>query len=171
LLAAAGAALPFAYSREVTEPGPANTNGVAGGGGGTPKAGGGALGRGFVSLDIEKWVGKSVYDTPLAKWIDGGADALPTEGLWVLWRWTCDHCARHLERLVHNPADVPFVTLIRLKEPHDTEANRAVFLMPEGGNVIHATCPDTVEYILTTPGELWIEGGVIVRAVEGAGDE
>jgi len=185
VLTLVGAVIPFVYSREVTEPGPAPSD-VSGpdettGGGGTPKGAGtgsgskgepkpkgGGLGRGFVSLDIEDWEGDFIGDTPLAKWIEGGVDALPLDGLWVLWRATCDHCAKHLEHLTMNPPDVPFITLVQLKEPQDTEANRVVFVMPEGGNVMHATCPDTVDYILTTPGEVWLEAGIVKKAVEGA---
>jgi hypothetical protein len=43
--------------------------------------------------------------------------------------------------------------------------------MPEGGHVVHASCPDSVDYLVTTPAELWLEGGVIVRAEEGVGVE
>jgi hypothetical protein len=111
-----------------------------------------------------------IYDTPLAKWVTGGAEALPPDGLWVIWRATCDHCAKHLEDLTYDPPDAPLITLIQLKEPHDTEANRVVHVMPEGGHVIHATCPDSVDYVLTTPAELWLEGGTIVKAVEAAGE-
>ncbi len=168
LFMALGAALPFLYSREVSAPPPPAAGGAAAGPAATgstpPKA---ALGRGFVEFDVESWVGKTIDATPLAQWVEGGIDALPFEGPWVLYRSTCDHCAKHLEHLAQNPPDAPFLTLVRLKEPHDTEANRVVQVLPEGDNVLHAACPDSVDYLLTTPGELWLEAGVIVRAEEG----
>jgi hypothetical protein len=164
LLAAVGAALPFALTREVSEPGP-EADGEESPAGKTP------IGRGYVSFPVESWVGQSVYDTPLAKWVTGGVEALPSEGLWIFYRWTCDHCAKHLEELTYQPPDTPFLTLILLKEPQDNEANKKVHVMPAGDHVIHASCPDKVDYILTTPAELWLEGGVIVKAVEGAGGE
>ena len=51
------------------------------------------LGRPWVQLDVTAWVGKDVWDTPLARWID--VTSLPLSGLWVLYRNTCDHCAAH----------------------------------------------------------------------------
>jgi hypothetical protein len=165
LLMAGGVALPFAQNREVgAPPVPAN-------GGAASAKPGGKVGRGYVVLDVEQWVGKTIDETPLAKCIEGGVEQLPFEGVWILWRMTCDHCARHFEHLAQTPPDAPFVTLVRLKEKQDTEANRQVTVLPEGDNVIQAQCPDTVDYLVTTPAELWLEGGVIVRAEEGVGDE
>jgi hypothetical protein len=162
VLMAAGVALPFALDREVTAP-PAP---AAGGDGPAPVAAA-PVGRGFVSLDVEEWVGKPIDETPLAQWIEGGVEELPFEGLWVLYRSTCDHCALHLEHLAQSPPETPFITLVRLKERHDTEANRKVAVLPEGDHVVAAACPATVDYVVTTPAEIWLEGGVVVRAEEG----
>lgn len=165
VLMAAGVALPFALDREVGAP-PAPAEGTA-----AAPVGRAKVGRGFVSFDVEEWVGKSIDETPLAQAIEGGIGELPFDGPWILWRSTCDHCAKHLEHLAQNPPDVPFITLVRLKERHDTEANRQVVVMPEGANVVQASCPDTIDYVVTTPAELWLEGGIIVRAEEGVGVE
>jgi len=156
-----GAALPWALDREVSQPRPANGGGLSVDG---PDTG---FGRGFVQFDLDEWEGKSIDETALADWIEQDIYSLPLDGLWVLWRWTCDHCAEHLEHLVLNPPDDPFITLVRLKEPHDTEANRVVFDMPVGDHVVSASCPDSVDYLITTPGELSLEAGVVTRAEEG----
>lgn len=166
LLAAGGVALPFALNRQVgAPPVPAD-----GGAAASAKLGA-KVGRGYVVLNVEEWVGQPIDATPLAKCIEGGIEQLPFEGVWILWRMTCDHCARHFEHLAQTPPDAPFITLVRLKEKQDTEANRQVTVLPEGDNVIQAQCPDTIDYLVQTPAELWLEGGVIVRAEEGVGDE
>ncbi len=56
----------------------------------------------WLELALEKWVGKDIWDTPLGKppldqYLD--VNKLPLDGLWVFWRQTCDHCAKHLEQL------------------------------------------------------------------------
>lgn len=124
------------------------------------------LGRSWVQLDVESWVGKDVWDTPLARWID--VTSLPLSGLWVLYRNTCDHCAAHLEHLADTEKGERFLTLVRLEEPADTEANRVVMRLPEGDFVQRASLPPTQDYVLTTPGELLLEDGRIVGAREGA---
>ena len=120
----------------------------------------------WLELDIENWVGRDIWDTPLAQHLD--VAQLPLDGLWVLYRNTCDHCATHLAELAETELGDRPVTLVRLMEPTDTEANRVVFAMPSHGLVQHAELPDTITYILTTPGDMVLEGGRIVSATEGA---
>ncbi len=122
----------------------------------------------FVVLDLKKMVGQSIEETDLGKWVEGGVHELPPDGLWILYRWTCEHCAAHLERLVANPTDQPFLVLVRLKEKGDAEANQKVFVLPSGPNVIQVSMPDTVKYVITTPGELVLQGGRILSAREAA---
>ncbi|MEM7309075.1 MAG: hypothetical protein AAF682_20495 [Planctomycetota bacterium] len=171
LVAAAGVAAPFVVDREAEAPPPASEPGEAGSGepGEDTEAGGGL--RGFVELDVEDWVGQSIYDTKLAQWMEGDVYSLPGDGMWVLWRWTCDHCADHLQQLADAPPDVPFLVLVRLKEPGDTDANQSVFVKPAGDNVLEASCPDTVDYLITTPGELMVEAGTVVSGEQGVGSE
>ncbi|NJN14503.1 MAG: hypothetical protein HC813_02415, partial [Planctomycetes bacterium] len=57
--------------------------------------------------------------------------------------------------------------LVRVREAHDSEENRAVYFLPEGPEVVHANLPDTVEYLIQTPAELVLEAGIIVSAKEG----
>ena len=58
-----------------------------------------------------------------------------------------------------------------MRESIDTEANRVVNLMPEGGFVQRIELPETTAYVITTPGELIVENGVIVSAQEGVGSD
>ena len=125
-------------------------------------------------LDVESWVGRDVWDTPLGEpplneHID--VRALPLDGLWVFWRHTCDHCAAHLAELARTETGERFVTLVQLREPHDTEANRVVHEMPAGDFVLHAALPDTINYVITTPAELLLAGGRVVAAQEAVSPE
>ena len=85
----------------------------------------------------------------------------------MLYRWTCEHCADHLEEMVRNPPNAFFIVLVRMHEKHDNDENRMVYSMPEGEHVIHANMPASVEYVITTPGEIWVENGIITKASEG----
>jgi hypothetical protein len=143
------------------------------------EAGGGALApvaglRSYQALDVERWVGKDIWDTPLAspplsEHLD--VNMLPPDGLWVLYRWTCDHCKEHLAALAESEHGERMVVLLRLVEPLDTPENRVVVEMPSGDFVVHAELPPDFDYVITTPGELLLEGGRIVRAVENASAE
>ena len=118
-------------------------------------------GRRFVDLAIEDWVDSDVWSTELASWID--FDVLPLDGLFVLYRQTCDVCAEHLIQLAMSPLERPLV-LIQVREPHDSPENAAVTILPEGPLVTRVELPPDVEYLLTTPADFLVEGGVIKHA-------
>ncbi|MBI1851005.1 MAG: hypothetical protein HYR85_11735 [Planctomycetes bacterium] len=145
------AALPWFFDREATQPG----------------VKGGAL-KGFVALDLAKMVGKNIDETEIAKWMKGDVHELPPDGTWILWRWTCEHCAEHLEKLALHPPDTPALVLVRLEETGDNEKNKKVFVLPTGPNVLQASLRDDVTYVITTPGELVLENGIIVAGREAA---
>jgi hypothetical protein len=120
-------------------------------------------------LPVEKWIGKDVWDTalgqpPLNEYID--VQKLPLDGLWVFWRQTCEHCAKHLAHMAANEHGERLITLIQLEEPNDTLANRVVNAMPDGNFVQHARLPPSISYVLQTPAEIQLEGGKIVAARE-----
>ena len=154
-LAAVGLGLPWLFDREVKQ--------------GEVVAEGKTAENPWILLDIEKWKGKDVFDTPLAqeplnKYID--VNALPLEGLWVFWRATCDHCATHLKHLAETEDGSRLITLIQLEEAHDTLANTVVAARPSGGFVSEARLPPSISYVLATPGEMVLELGKIVDAKE-----
>ncbi len=130
--------------------------------------------RPYVSLDLKTWVGRDVWDTPLgAPPLSAYTDvnALPLDGLWIFYRWTCDHCRAHLEALAESEHGERMIVLIRLAEPIDSAENRVVHVIPSGDFVVQAELPDTYDYAITTPGELLLAGGRIVRAMEAATPE
>lgn len=183
VLSIAGILLPFLYDREVdlsdltdktgtqtkTEE-VANTSSESQNGG-TPEATTPDEGdnqsetRQFLVLDVDKMVGQKIEDTVFAKFFD--PYLLPADGLWVIYRHTCEHCEEHLQdMLIHEQGD-RMLGMIRLIEPQDTDQNRVVFAMPVGGHVLHAEMPATYDYVIQTPSELLIEGGIVKAAKEG----
>jgi methylamine utilization protein MauE len=131
-------------------------------------------GSAYMVLDVEDWVGQEIWDTPLGQpplnaYID--VASLPLDGLWVFYRQTCDHCAKHLAKLAESEHGERLITLVQLEEPNDTLANRVVNAMPDGNFVQHARLPPSISYMLQTPAELVLEGGKVVSATEGVGVE
>jgi len=116
----------------------------------------------FVTLTPPEWVGEFYLDTPLAKWLPE-MESLPTDGTWMFWRWTCDHCAGHLAELAENPPLEPLV-LIRVREKDDTEANSAIYAMPTGAIEVELT--EKIQWVISTPADMRLEGGMIVEARE-----
>ena len=116
----------------------------------------------FVTLTPPEWIGELIYETPLAKWLKD-IDTLPTDGTWMFWRWTCDHCAEHLAELAESPPLEPLV-LIRVREATDTPENKAIYAMPPGAIEVELT--ETIQWVLSTPADLRLEGGMVVEARE-----
>ena len=156
-LAALGVALPWVYDRETS----------------AEEDGGVVIDEepvrgGYAVLDVESWVGKDLGDTELGRRMDS-VYSMPPDALWVLYRWTCEHCAKHLRELADTELGQRYLVLCRLKESVDSDANRQLDRMPEGDFVFHCELPDTVEYVVTTPAELEVEAFVVKRAAEGVG--
>ena len=154
LVLAIGAALPWIFDRQLKGP----VQPVAEG----QKA---PAQRPYVILDVASWVGKEVWNTPLMDVMDVGSSQ--PEGLWVFYRSTCDHCAKHLLHLSNTETGERPITLIRLREPADNEGNRAVHAMPVGDYVFEFELSDRLDYVITTPADMTLEGGVILSAQEG----
>ena len=160
-----GLALPWALDRQVQPAdGPSLTAGN--GDGATDPGTGGAPDEGkWVEFPLARWKDQVVHETPLARYVN--VDDLPFTGTYVLWRWTCDHCAKHLEHMAEHYTGEEPLALIRLEEPGDTVGNQVVFQKPSGPLVVEVTAPSTVDYVVTTPGELKVEDYVIVSGEEG----
>jgi hypothetical protein len=136
--------LPWALDREAREPG---------------------AGADFAVLDVARWQGLPIRETDLARWFD--VETAPQDGLWVLYRDTCEDCRDHLEHLSLTDTGERPITLIRLAETKDTPENRVIQEMPEGAHVHHVTLPTVGQWVMTAPAELELEGGRVVRAEEG----
>jgi hypothetical protein len=129
----------------------------------------GTPGRAWVALDLADWEGQELVDTPLARWID--PTQVPPDALWIFWRWTCEHCRDHFNRLAESERGERFLVLVRLREPVDTQGNRTIERMPEGDFVFQLELPDSLDYVIQTPGELEVREWRVVRGEEAVGQE
>jgi hypothetical protein len=125
----------------------------------------------YVILEVESWKDQLIYDTDFAALFPEQIETLPTEGLFMFWRWDCDHCAEHLVELTNSDDMSKPIVLIRLNQDSDTPENRAVMVMPTGGHVTELELPAGPQYVVTTPAEFELEGAMVVRAEEGIGLE
>lgn len=163
------AALPWALDRRVDTIVPARPSAsVPTGGAPAPAqpAGQGptALLGSYAVLEPASWIGRDVWDTQLAQWID--VESLALDGTWVLYRRTCDHCAAHLERMSREDKGERAIVLVRIVEARDTDQNQLVHVLPQGSHVMHAELPAAVDFVVTTPVILELESGVVRSAVE-----
>jgi hypothetical protein len=128
-----------------------------------PPSAPGAPASGWITLNPEKWVNKSIFDIQeLTRWVP--AEMLPTDGKVVLWRQGCEHCAAHLRLMASH--DDPSVPILLLQIRDDLKDGRAVDLMPEGAHVTHAEFPENQQVALQTPWELRVSGGVVTAALD-----
>ncbi|MFT7668110.1 MAG: hypothetical protein ACI8X5_000797 [Planctomycetota bacterium] len=125
----------------------------------------------WLEIDVESWTDQLIYDSEFAKIFPTEVETLPTDGLYIFWRWDCDHCASHLQQLADGDDGMSPIVLIRLMQEHDNDENGAVTAMPVGGHVTELSLPAGTQYIIQTPAEFILEGGMIVSATEGVGVE
>lgn len=112
-----------------------------------------------VTLDPAAWVGRSVHEVELARFLD--TKALPTDAIWVLYRVDCDRCREHLRELARRFEDDPrLCVLIALREAGD-EARRVVDVLPPGERV---ELPEHLVWNVTAPWELDVDAQGVVRA-------
>ncbi len=151
----AALATPWIVDRQVTT---LVANGDAGANGGArPKPSGYAL------LSPEEWAGKRIDQTELA---NGYLDvySLPQDGTWVFYRQDCGHCADHMQTLWENPDPTRPLVLIRVPQAHDAPENDVIVFRPEGPHVVETQLAGGVDYVLTTPADLELAGGVVTAA-------
>jgi hypothetical protein len=123
--------------------------------------------QGWTVLDPRKWVGQDVFSIDAAEWLGEETVAmLPFDGLWVFYRQQCDHCRDHLLELANSEQGQRQVGLIRVPEASDTPDNSVILLRPEGPHVFECALPAGVDYVLSTPADATVAGGVVVDARE-----
>jgi len=123
----------------------------------------------YADLSPETWVGKPLAETQLAAWLD--VEAQMQEGTWIIYRVACEHCARYLRHLYEtfDPAAGTFYTYVRLSEAREEEGREVdPAHLAYGPEVILPA----LDWVITPPWRLELEGGVVVEAVyEGKFDE
>jgi hypothetical protein len=117
----------------------------------------------YVVLEPEKWIGKTIFDVEeFTRWVP--VDKIPTDGRIVLWRQGCDHCAQHLREMANEKDLSQPILLVQVQD--DLKSSRAVDAMPSGGNVTQVALPENLDFLLTTPLEIRIEGGVVKSVID-----
>ncbi len=119
------------------------------------------IGR-YAALNPDTWVGKDIHDTELAAYMN--VDEQILDGTWILYRVSCDHCARYLKHLAdtYDPMAGKFYTYVRLSEEGDEEAREVDPATLAYG--MEAILPTTA-WVITPPWRLELEGGIVTEAV------
>ena len=124
----------------------------------------------YVVLEPAEWVGQDVFSTPLAAWVDFESGELPIDGLFAFYRQTCEHCADHLMKLFEADVGFPMV-LVKINEKGDNAENNLIEVKPSGPHIIEIELDPEIEWVIETPADLELEGGVVVRGEEGIGKD
>lgn len=122
----------------------------------------------YVVLEPAEWVDQDIFSSPLAAWVDFESGALPIDGLYVFYRQTCEHCADHLMKLFEQDVGLPMV-LVKINEKGDNAENDLIVVKPSGAHIIEIELDPEIEWVIETPADLELAGGVIVRGEEGIG--
>ena len=124
----------------------------------------------YVVLEPGEWEGQDIFSSPLAPWVDFESGALPIDGLYVFYRQTCDHCREHLMRIFEEDIGMPMV-LVKINEKGDNAENDLIDVKPEGPHIIEIELDPEIEWVIETPADLELEGGMIIRGEEGIGKD
>ena len=121
----------------------------------------------YVVLELAEWVGQDVCSTRLASYVDCESGALPIDGLYVFYRQTCEHCQEHLITLFEENVGLPIV-LVKINEKGDNPENNLIYVKPE---CIEIELDPEIEWVIETPADLELAGGMVVRGEEGIGKD
>ncbi len=112
------------------------------------------------------WVGKHLKETPLGSLID--VEVYPQDAIWILYRITCDHCAKEFQDIIADPERAAkLYVLVRISEP-DEEASRQVRLDQYPPIFQEAILPLLKRgYGGQTPWTLEVEAGIVKSAKPG----
>jgi hypothetical protein len=125
--------------------------------------------RRYVILDVKSWVGHRVGETELGRYgrgDEGTAEGLP-DGLWLLYRESCEVCAMCLEKMVLVERGDREIVLVRIGERKGGDWHAAVHTLPQGPWVHHLDLSDEIDWVLTAPAEVVVEGGLVRSARDG----
>jgi hypothetical protein len=112
----------------------------------------------------QAWNGKALRDTELGIWMD--VDLYSQDTTWILYRVTCDHCARELERLANEWDQQTIYVLVRLPETDEESFRQVSKEVLERLPHEEAILPTGVDWVSETPWTLTVQGGQVI-AVHG----
>lgn len=117
----------------------------------------------WVKLRPPEWVGKSIHDTELAKWLD--TRSLSDTGRWILFLQTCTHCRDYLNRVAANFGAAPDVyVLVTLATEQDAAEGIIQQTPPHEAGAL----PPDIQWVVgpeLPPWELVLEGGIVIEAI------
>ncbi|HTF90594.1 MAG TPA: hypothetical protein VK843_19405 [Planctomycetota bacterium] len=107
------------------------------------------------------WIGKPLRETTLGAYLD--VDTLPQDATWILYRITCEHCAKEFLDIAADPERAAKLYVL-IHIPEDNEENaRQVHQYPP--IMMEASLPPLPRgYMVQTPWVLEVEGGVVKSA-------
>jgi hypothetical protein len=117
----------------------------------------------WVKLRPPEWVGKSIHETELAKWLD--TRSLSDTGRWILFLQTCTHCRDYLNRVAAKFGEDPQVYVLVTLATEQDAAEGIIQQTPphEAGSL-----PPDIQWVVgpeLPPWELVLEGGVVIEAI------
>jgi hypothetical protein len=117
----------------------------------------------WVKLRPPEWVGKSIHETELAKWLD--TRSLSDTGRWVLFLQTCTHCRDYLNRVAAKFGEDPQVyVLVTLATEQDAAEGIIQQTPPHEAGAL----PPDIQWVVgpeLPPWELVLEGGMVIEAI------
>ncbi len=121
----------------------------------------------YAELHMDTWEGQLIYDIELHTLLPHEIDRVPIDATAVIYRATCDHCAEHLADLAMADDGSRAFILICVPDDEATPENTQVGSMPFGGHVTMLTLPKGPQYLIETPADFQLEGGVVQSVREG----
>lgn len=117
----------------------------------------------WVKLRPSEWVGKSIHDTELGRWMD--TRSVADTASWILYLETCTHCRDFLNWATAAFASDPKVyVLVNLA----TEQDALEGIIQQRPPHESAALPPQIQWVVgpeLPPWELVLEGGVVVEAI------
>lgn len=116
----------------------------------------------ILNPDKQSWEGKALRDTPLGVFLD--VDLYPQDAIWILYRITCDHCAKELGEIANDPERAAkLYVLVRIPED-DEERLRQVQPNQYPPMFEEAILPKLARgYVGQTPWAFEVGGGVLQK--------
>ncbi len=114
----------------------------------------------------QEWLGKNLKETPLGPLID--VELFPQDATWILYRITCEHCAKELMEIANDPVlSAKLYVLVRIPEPDEAKF-RQVHQYPPIYQ--EALLPALARgYFGQTPWTLEVEAGMVKSVTAGEG--
>lgn len=111
-------------------------------------------------------MGRPLKDTALGRMID--VELLPLDATWILYRITCEHCAKELSEIANDPVRAAkLYVLVRIPEENEEAARQVHTFPPMFEEVILPTLPKG--YVGQTPWTLEVAAGLVTKVIPGEG--